>query len=871
MKTSFFKIDALLEPIGSGALILTPTQRLSSHIHLAYQAYQQQRGLTAWLTPQVYAFEIWLCNLWQEWVNQGNACQQLLSPAEERLLWEKIVADSGTVLLRPQQAAIQAQQSFQRLVLWNIAVEHPTLHEHPNSQDFASWAKTFVKLCQEKHLITLPETVPILQAALLEPGTVSQDKKLVSPMATRLVGFDDISPAYQQLLDVLPDVKRLDPSISCKRRARLTLADRAHELETAARWAKQTLRDEPHAHIGIIIPDLTARREEVDHVFSHIFSPTAQLHAQPTHTQHFNLSGGVPLAQTPIIHAAFLCLTFSGLPQRPLDVAELIQLVGSPFIGGWEAEFEARTRLVAALHDHQHSSITFKAFCKLCEKAGCFILSEILENFNNHLNNNKNFCINTLNKTLKVMNWPGERVLNSHEHQQVQHWHTLLTQLAPLETLTGTFSFDEARHTLRHLAQHTLFQAQTSNSRLQILGTLEGAGLHYTHLWLMGLSANVWPPAPRPDPFIPVVLQRQYDMPHATYERELAITQALMQRYINSAEQLIVSSPRQEDDMPCLPSRLIEAFKESTPADLRLAPENNLLADMANSATLETSPEPETPALSDLHEPLGGTQILQDQAACPFRAFAIHRLHAKPLGEYSPGLSPMARGILLHSALEDLWGTLKDQATLLATAEKDLQTIIHHASQQALSSLKRWHPIGSRFSALESARLEKLLQTALTLERERAPFKVVARETAQTAKIAGLPLRLRVDRVDELEDGTHVIIDYKSNTPSIMSWEGERPDDPQLPLYACVSDKPVSALLFAQINAEKTCYKGLGDAEAIAPGVEVTEDWPEQLEDWQATLAQLATNFMNGVADIAPKDHNTCTYCHLHGLCRINE
>src|ERR1700747_974209 len=50
--------------------------------------------------------------------------------------------------------------------------------------------------------------------------------------------------------------------------------------------------------------------------------------------------------------------------------------------------------------------------------------------------------------------------------------------------------------------------------------------------------------------------------------------------------------------------------------------------------------------------------------------------------------------------------------------------------------------------------------------------------------VGGLKLRLRADRIDLLENGQRLLLDYKSGEVSVKDWEGERPDEPQRPLYA---------------------------------------------------------------------------------------
>ncbi len=54
---------------------------------------------------------------------------------------------------------------------------------------------------------------------------------------------------------------------------------------------------------------------------------------------------------------------------------------------------------------------------------------------------------------------------------------------------------------------------------------------------------------------------------------------------------------------------------------------------------------------------------------------------------------------------------------------------------------------------------------------------------------------MRIDRIDEMPDGSLAVIDYKTSAsvPSPSSWLGDRPSDPQLPLYALAVEQQGTA------------------------------------------------------------------------------
>ena len=87
---------------------------------------------------------------------------------------------------------------------------------------------------------------------------------------------------------------------------------------------------------------------------------------------------------------------------------------------------------------------------------------------------------------------------------------------------------------------------------------------------------------------------------------------------------------------------------------------------------------------------------------------------------------------------------------------------------------------------LEKQRLELLLNDWLdSVERKRSPFRVLEMEQEHIEQLGPLQIKTKIDRVDELEDGSRVVLDYK--TGSSLKADDllcEPLLEPQLPIYA---------------------------------------------------------------------------------------
>jgi RecB family exonuclease len=186
------------------------------------------------------------------------------------------------------------------------------------------------------------------------------------------------------------------------------------------------------------------------------------------------------------------------------------------------------------------------------------------------------------------------------------------------------------------------------------------------------------------------------------------------------------------------------------------------------------------------------------------------------------------------------------------------------------------------YFASEQQRLLVRLHEWMQHEAERQPFTVEAREQRlPDVHVGELKLNLRADRIDALPDGSHLLIDYKSGEVATAGWQGERLDEPQLPLYAAYGNvENVNGLLFAQIRAGKTGFIGRVanaqqqlQANLPASNPLVNQRYDKGMRDgWQSALLHLAEEFLRGEASVDPKHGaTTCQYCPLPGLCRIAE
>ncbi len=665
------------------------------------------------------------------------------------------------------------------------------------------------------------------------------------------------------------------------------------EVRAAGRWVRGLLEQTSETRIGVVVPDLPAYRAQVERIFDDVLIPEAVLSGPDKPLRPYNLSLGQPLVERPLVKAALIALEFA---HGALATERLGSLLRSPFLAGAETEITRRALLDARVRQFREPQVSMDTLRQQAsvtthdqiQAFACPILAACLGRIGEEAETYRqqrtaSGWVEVFADVLRQLGWPGERPLDSTEFQTVQAWREMLLDFSSLDAVSPLLSFEEALSHLRDVAQATPFQPRSFQVPVQVLGMLEMAGTQFDHLWVMGLHDEAWPRAPNPNPFLPIELQRRQKLPHASADRELDFACAVTRRLLDSAPRVVCSHPAQEGERALRPSPLIASLREVPIAALELQETADYAVSLQHAGALEHHQQDPGPPVVSLDGLSGGTAILQDQAACPFRAFARHRLGARELESIPVGLDPMARGSLVHGALQEVWAALDSHAQLCAVSPQVLEQIIVAAVRKTVRAMARRRPLTftERFTVLEEERLVRLISLWLQREKGRSAFTVVGREQTRVVEVGGLPLETRPDRVDRLLDGGLVVIDYKTGRSSRRKWFGERPDDPQLPIYAITSEEPVDAVFFAQLRPDDMKFEGVarrqdvvagGRAFADSPDASAYGSWCGLINAWRSELERLASAFLAGCAEVSPKKYpQTCAHCELGAFCRIRE
>lgn len=761
-------------------LILTPNRRLAAYSLQQAQIQALNQGQAVWDTPQIYPLESWLNELWLCCSNY----LPVLSSNQQQFLLEKIMQNSsiGVELLRINQTAKLIVDAWGFIQKWRIPLTKidAYIDYSMDTAAMCQWLATYKLWLEDNGWIDSQSLLPKLSENL-DDILDAIPKKIV------LRGLQDMPPVYadffnklsQAGIEVATDNLLVDPI----KLVRTSFIDHKLELTAAAKWAAEHSSDQ----VAVIVPDLEMQRQLVLNTFLE-YIPQEQL----------NISAPYSLNTYNLINTAFLILRQA---QPELHYDDVSALIRSPYINKGRFEDNKLAQLDRVCRD--------KGIAKL------------------HTGKQQNIELHTakywsllIQQLLNSWGWPGQEQLTREESDLVTCWQELLREYNKLDLIIGAHTYSAAVQYLHRLASTTPFlPAEQGSTRVHVLGMLEAEGIPFDYLWVTGMNRENWPPEAKPNPFLPVELQREYNLPRSGPQRELAVAQRLTTSMRNGARnQVVFSYPVHTDEAATAPSNLIvDIEQQDFPT-----PEETI-----KPSLLEYFSDFSAPILENTYV-RGGTRILKLQAQCPFRAFAELRLHAEALAEPVAFLTPAQRGSIVHEVLEWYW---------LENAQKDINQIIYEVLCAWQISLP--HIITDYYFKVEESRLQNLLATWLKYENKRDKFTVIQLEKRHYVRIGKLALNIQVDRVDRLEDGSNLVIDYKTGFV--------QPFDPQLAIYMqCVA--PNAAVYY--VKSDK---------------VALHEYNPEEVPDLQA----IANKFADGDAKVQPVSKQICQSCNLQAMCRI--
>jgi probable DNA repair protein len=863
-----------------GTTVVTGNQRAARSLRIAFDRRNRALRRDSWKPAAVLAWDEWMAGLWHSLLLRGHTSKMLLNRSQEHAVWHEILSsDPDLRSLRIDSLAEMASTSWRLLCSYNGQRRLRGAAVSEDTRAFERWALKFESRCKTDALLPQAQLEENLQTAVMG-GHFTEMPPVI------LLGFDAMTPAQSELVNALRDtgitIEEPHISVAADRRLLVAAQDEYEELRLAARGVRRLLEERPGSRVAIIVPNLEEQRAEIDRVLREVLAPEMEDIAAGVNAGPFEFSIGAMLADTPMVATALDLLHWC---QASLPLERASRLLLSPYFAattaglGARAEFDAfdlrkakmlrpeisltwlidlinasrrRTKLASLLNRLRSLSSTWKRLREK-ERRSYSEWSEVM---------------GTL---LSVAGW-GADSEDSIEFQTRRKWESALDELATLDFHGRSVDFAEALESIKRIARQTMFSPASRETSVQVMGPLEAAGATFDAIWFLQSGDLTWPPIRISNPLLPWPIQKALGMPGMDAQRDSEYARRTTERIAESAPVVVFSYAIEPVEGRQHPSPILSGL------GLKKAGMEEVAAPEKDRAVIQLEHLEDAAPLPKLPDRVmhGGAKILQLQAACGFRAFAERRLWSTEPDSVAAGLDAAERGTLVHLVLERFWNEVKTQNALRELPLTEREALLARCIDSALEKTAKLcaTPWDTAYLNTQRERLRNLLEPWLDLELKRPPFKVKQSEKElRDVRIGPLRLNVRVDRVDIGRDGD-IIIDYKTGAAKPGDWLSERPDAPQLPLYAVLSDaEPLEAIAFAQVRAGKDM--GLqGFATSEASGIRMPKrqsaSFEERIEEWRRVLTSLAEDFFNGDARVWPKHFPlTCARCAQRLLCRV--
>ncbi|MCC6262273.1 MAG: PD-(D/E)XK nuclease family protein [Bryobacterales bacterium] len=882
-------IDGYLPQASPSDLLLTAGNRLAREISTRFA--DTAAGGAA-LLPRIMPFDTWLRRSWQELrfqaVLSGDETLRgatLLSESQEEMLWEQTLrsAGAGEQTLFLDDTVQACLRSGALMDEYRIPLDNPAWDRDTESAVFRDWYGSVRAACRRGRFVRMARLAEFL-AKRVEALPSLQGCRLI------LAGFEEPTPAQASLLEAAAAAARetllLEPAAGAQTvpQAILRAADAEVELRAAAAWARRELEENPSGRIAVVVPDLAARRPLVMEVFDDAFLTEVFPSPDALADRPFHLSLGSRLAATPVARALLAMLPFLRGAGAVDDACALLR---GPYFARAALERDARARLETVLYRERREDVSLnrlhRAAIEVETRAGLPLAHlknalAAMEEFDAAEDFAPSLWAAQLRALCVRCLWLGDPSLSSAEFQTRQRVLEELGALAELDVIRSRMEFRVFERVLRRRLEAATFQPESSPKPVLVAGLFEVTGLRFDSVWVCGLTDDVLPRPLQPDPFLPRSLQRSRGLPRCDSLREREFAGRSFARMLRLAPRIVLSYHAREEQETLEPSPLLRALAarqeieiaavEGAPADAPLPP-----------ATVEEMKDWRSGALPVAEKRVQrGSQVLADQAACPFRAFARTRLGSDAELPQLPLMNRMDQGMFAHRALELFWKETRSLEGLLALGADALAGRIGDCVREALAEFPAGQGDVLADAQLEAEflRLSQLLGNWLELEKQRQPFTILETERRQTVDLGSIELRIRPDRVDQLADHSLALIDYKTGRAKRSMWDGDRPEQPQLLLYLAAV-QAVSAIAFGCLKAGETGWEVYGDD---VPGRfagnkrkgEPEGGWIDFVRRSREAVDRLTREFRDGFAAVDPlKGEDTCKYCEQKPFCRIGE
>ena len=862
--------------------VICMTENQVEDIRMIFKDKHQKKTIQL---PGIYSLNRWLKKEYQEFCMIGPIGEvfKIMNGIEERLLWEKIIKTglkSQNFLKTQIDGITEKVISADSLIRENI-ISKDELKQNETYQEirnFNEWSNQFNDYCLDNKLLSRNGFIEYFIKKQKEFGIIDNQELL-------LVGFDDNSPLYENLINALKERNELKnyktQEEKLKKQRNIECENVEDEIKEVIKWIKENSKKK----LLIISPALSRFQIKLQNEIDREIQP--DIYSEYNKNNIYNSNLKRPLSNEPIITAAISLLKLNSPHYiKPKLIYESI------LFNNWidSEDYKYREQLGNYIKDKKLPKISINSLKKLIENDSklkglkldsltkTLILIEKnqaswskkkdlnewitlteeywIETKVNKINNLLSFEINNINSLFKSLNQLKNNKIINYTVTFEEYWEILFTQLENSPAPKGANDFD-----------------------IDINGFAENPIKKYDAVWLMNMNANLWPGKTEFNPFIPKKLQKKYHIFDEIHIKK--IDKVRLNRLNSFGSDITISYSRKD----------VETLLFATPGYFEGEDVEKIISktkEINNKKYLEKIKDHKAPEIlgTDI-KVSGGFRCLENFQVCPAWSFYENRLHARPYQEDDQEeISKMSRGNLIHELLEKFWKDHKSSINLAKMSEKVLKKNIEILIHDVMSSYQLNKPyISPSQIKLEGDYFKNLLYQWLCYEKlERPRFSVIESEQKYLVKIGQINFNVKIDRIDQYEDGSRLLIDYKTGSEvPVSQWKKSPITSLQMPIYIVFTGiENISAAGIGYVHNNDVKLVGLSSyaQEPIDGTITVfskeklkthEDQWSDLLASWEVDIYKLASGYLSGDARVIYNKEDELKYCSVKPLLRIAE
>ena len=861
--------------------ILCQTENQVHDIKLIFQNKSQNKNTPI---PKIKVIDRWLFEQFEEFcmIKFSDKNFKLLNGIEEKFIWEEIIKAENEVAKRDfTQHTIGSLCQLARVA--NKQIEEYCVNNEDLRANTATngiimkWRDKFKERCERLKVNPLYEFIPFF----IEQ---QEDKNIINGQSLYIIGSDTNITIYTKLIKVLSRTNEVTKHEVIKKGKnkikRYACQNYQKELYAVTEWIKAKQKKNQN-RLLIISPALERFQIKLQNHIDREIQP--KIFTSIDHGNIYNSSLRRPLSKEPIICATINLIKLNMKAEVTTEiVCDLLKF------NNWidTDEQKNREKLAQYISSKNIKKINLTKLMGMIRNDTKLkdldlnkleiVLNEIIKNQALWVKSNYiNEWVTITRLFLETIKLGDINKLLLFEINSLENFYKLLHQLSLNKIFTKKIIFSEYLEKLSFYLEGFVPGPFNDSATIDIYGFDEYPIKKYDAIWVMNMNDIYYPGNNQGNPFLSKKIQDKY---HINDKHSLKIDlENKFKRIRNSSENIIISYSKNDEDSVIEKTKLpkeIEIISDEEYVNKKKLSNHN---DNHEWIKDHIAPALNTNSVN-LHQ---GVKCLEAQLICPAWAFYSFRLGAERFeSDLQDEISSMARGNLIHKALELFWKSMKNSDKLFNTLlDPDLALKIDNVIGTVIADHKKKYPMMPKvLIETERKQLKVALTNWLDLEKNRDHnFEVISTEEKHQISINRVQFNIKIDRIDLINSNKKIIIDYKTGeTESINSlYNVDNLKSLQLPIYACFSSqKDIDGVVYGKINRKKCTISGISN-EQLAPSVKFNNKknpdirkWEDLLKLWYKKINSIATDYLEGKAEVI-FDEDDLKYCKVKSILRI--